>query len=275
MRHLGMGMALLALGCVSNAPPPIPLKPVRFLLINDLKIADTLPNGRGGLARVATVRRRLADQGRILFVLAGNALGSDGARMVDLLNRAKLDYATFGEQELNLGSDSLAARVADSKFTWISSNCTRPDGSPLPKVLPWDTLRVSGYKVALLGLTLQGDYPRDIRCANPDTAAHRTIETLSSDSADLIVAVTHQTTDADRDLLGREPKLDLILGGHVQKAADSVLSGRHVLKADENAQSAQFVTLWGGKDAWRQAVGLVPIDGTLPRDTAVAAALSR
>jgi hypothetical protein len=54
-----------------------------------------------------------------------------------------------------------------------------------------------------------------------------------------------------------------------------VLSGRHVVKAAENAQSAQFVTLWGGKDNWRQAVGLVPIDGTLPSDTAVAAALSR
>jgi 2',3'-cyclic-nucleotide 2'-phosphodiesterase (5'-nucleotidase family) len=270
-----VGLALLGLGCVSNAPPPIPLKPVRFLLINDLKMADTLPNGRGGLARVATVRNRLADQGKIVFVLAGDALAADGRKMVDLLNRAKLDYATFGEQELKLGSDSLAARVAESKFTWISSNCGRPDGTPLPKVLPWDTLRISGHKVALFGLTLQGDYPQDIRCTNPDTAAHRTIQALAADSADLIVAITHQTTNADRDLLTREPKLDLILGGHVQKAADSVVSGRHVVKGDENAQSAQFVTLWGGKDAWRQAVGLVPIDGTLPGDTAVAAALSR
>jgi 2',3'-cyclic-nucleotide 2'-phosphodiesterase (5'-nucleotidase family) len=275
LKYLALGSVALALACVSNAPPPIPLKPVRFLLINDVKVADTLPNGRGGLARVATVRSRLADQGPILFVLAGNALGSEGRRMVDLLNRAKLDYATFGEQELNLGSDSLAALVEQSKFTWVSSNCTRPDGSPLPKVLPWDTLRVSGHKVGLFGLTLEGNYAQNLRCSNPDSAAHRTIETLGSEAADLIVALTHQSTDADRELLGREPKLELILGGHVQKATDSVVSGRHAVKADENAQSAQFVTLWGGKDNWRQAVGLVPIDGTLPADTAVAAALSR
>ena len=275
MRYLPLGSILLALACYGSAPPPIPLKPVRFLLINDVNVADTLPNGLGGLARVATVRKRLADQGPVLFVLAGNGLGSSGRKMVDLLNRAKLDYATFGEHELSLGRDSLVARVAESQFTWVSANCTQPDGTALTKVLPWDTLRVSGYKVGLFGLTLQGSYPPDLRCTNPDSAAHRTIETLGAEAADLIVAITHQTTDADRNLLGREAKLDLILGGHVQKATDSVVSGRHALKADENAQSAQFVTLWGGKDGWRQAVGRVPIDGTLPSDTAVAAALRR
>jgi 2',3'-cyclic-nucleotide 2'-phosphodiesterase (5'-nucleotidase family) len=49
-----------------------------------------------------------------------------------------------------------------------------------------------------------------------------------------------------------------------------VVSNRHVVKADENARSAQFVTVWGGKGKWRQATGLVPIDQSLPPDTAVA-----
>ena len=275
MRSLASILLALTLSCYGGAPPPIPLDPVRFLSINDVQLPDTLPNGLGGLARVATVRQRLADQGPILFVLAGNALGSDAKRMVDLLNRAHLDFATFGEHELNLGPDALATLVAESQFTWISSNCTRPDGTPFPKVVPWDTVRVSGHKVGLFGLTLQGAYPTGIRCTNPDSAAHRTIQMLAADSADLIVAITHQSTDADRNLLGREAKLDLILGGHVQQATDSVVSGRHAVKADENAQSAQFVTLWGGKDDWRQAVGLVHINGALPADTAVAAALRR
>jgi 5'-nucleotidase len=43
-----------------------------------------------------------------------------------------------------------------------------------------------------------------------------------------------------------------------------------VVKADANAVSAQFVTLWGGKGSWRQAVGLVPINASLPSDTVVA-----
>lgn len=268
-------MVLAGFAC-GGPRPPEPLNPVRFLLINDVYVADTMSDGRGGLARVATVHTRLVDQGPILFVLAGDVLSPSllskyygGRQMVEALNAAKLDYATFGNHEFELEHDTLVARIAASNFKWISSNCTETNGTPFPKVLPWDTLRVSGHKVGLFGLTLIGNYRRYVRCVNPDSAAHVAIDTLSALGADLIVAITHQTVTADRDLLSREPKLDLVLGGHEHEAHDSVVSGRHVLKADANARTAQFVTLWGGKGQWRQAVGLVPIDSRLPSDTAV------
>jgi 2',3'-cyclic-nucleotide 2'-phosphodiesterase (5'-nucleotidase family) len=276
VKFVVLALSIAVTGCVSNAPPPIPLKPVRFLLINDVSIADTLDNGQGGLARVATVRRRLADQGPVVFVLAGDVLSPGpaskyyrGRQMVDVLNQAKLNYATFGNHEFDIEPDTLIARVAESEFKWLSANCSRANGTPFPKVLPWDTLRVSGHKVGLFGLTLQGTYSH-VRCTNPDSAAHRAIEALSAEGSDLIVGLTHQTMEADRNLLGREPKLDLVLGGHERQAQDSVVSGRHAVKADPDARTAQFVTLWGGKDSWRQAVGLVRIDNTLPGDTSVA-----
>jgi 2',3'-cyclic-nucleotide 2'-phosphodiesterase (5'-nucleotidase family) len=278
VRRLALAGALLGLAaCGGRARAPEPLNPIRFLLVNDVYVADTMADGRGGLARVATVRHRLADTGPVLFVLAGDLLAPSllskfygGRQMVEAMNAAKLDYATLGNHEFDLPVDTLEARIAASKFKWISSNCTRSDGTPFPHVLPWDTVRVSGHKVGLLGLTLQGAYPRRVRCTNPDSAAHETIERLTADSAELIVAITHQTIGADRDLLARELRLDLILGGHEHEAHDSVVSGRHVVKADANARTVQFVTLWGGKDKWRQAVGLVPIDSRLPEDTVVA-----
>jgi 5'-nucleotidase/UDP-sugar diphosphatase len=281
-RFLLLACLIGVVGCAGNAPPPIPLRPVRFLSINDVYVADTLADGGGGLARVATVRKRLADQGRVVFVLAGDVLSPSleskyfrGRQMVDALNAAKLDYATFGNHEFDFDADTLLARIAESDFKWISSNCTRPDGTPFPKVLPWDTLRVSGHKVGLFAVTLEGTYPSYVRCSDPDTAAHRTIETLASEGADLIVGLTHQTMQADRNLLGREPKLELILGGHEHEAQDSVVSGRHAVKADANAETAQFVTLWGGKGNWRQAVGRVAINSALPADTGVARVVSR
>ncbi|MFL5402198.1 MAG: bifunctional metallophosphatase/5'-nucleotidase [Gemmatimonadales bacterium] len=277
MRRLALALLLGGAGCIGNAPPPIALRPVRFLVINDVYVADTTQDGQGGLARVATVRQRLKDQGPVLFVLAGDllspSLGSKyfhGRQMVEALNAAKLDYATFGNHEFDFEADTLLARIAESKFKWISSNCNRTDGSAFPQVLPWDTLRISRHKVGIFGLTLQGHYPDYVRCANPDTAAHRVIQTLSDEGADLIVGLTHQPMAADRELLGREPKLDLILGGHDHVAMDSVVSNRHVVKADANARTAQFVTVWGGKGEWRQATGLVRIDANLPTDTAVA-----
>src|SRR3954467_5677191 len=268
--------------CYSSAPPPIPLRPVRFLSFSDLTTADTVTGDRGGLARVSTVRRRLRDQGPVLFVLSGDALSPSpaskffhGQQMIEALNAAQLSYATFGNHEFDLEGDTLLARIGASSFKWLSSNCTRPNGSAFPKVLPWDTVRVSGHKVGLFGLTLQGAYPSYVRCSNPDSAAHRAIETLTSEGADLIVGVTHQPTHADRDLLGREPGLDLVLGGHEEEAQDSVVTGRRGVKADADATTVEFITLWGGEGSWRQAVGRVPIDATLPRDTLVSVVVSR
>jgi 2',3'-cyclic-nucleotide 2'-phosphodiesterase (5'-nucleotidase family) len=263
VRRAWGGALVLLVGCLApGAKPPEPLNPVRFLLINDVYVADTMTDGRGGLARVATVRTRLADQGPILFVLAGDLLSPSllskyygGRQMVEAMNAAKLDFATFGNHEFELPRDTLVARIAESNFHWISSNCTQTDGSPFPKVMPWDTLRVSGHLVGLFGLTLQGDYRSYVRCADPDSVAHAVIETLGQLKADLIVGLTHQSIEADRGLLASEPTLDLILGGHEHEAHDSVVTSRHVLKADANARSAQFATLWGGTDALRAGTG--------------------
>ena len=278
MRRAALAVALIGVtSCMAGAGPPIPLDPVRFLLINDVYVADTMTDGQGGLARVATVRRRLADQGPVLFVLAGDLLSPsllskyyNGRQMVEALDSARLDYATFGNHEFELSVDTLNARIAESSFKWLSSNCTLADGTPFPGVLPWDTVRVSGHKVGLFGLTLPGPYRTQVRCTDPDNAAHRVIDTLAALGSDLIVGITHQALGADRDLLGREPRLDLILGGHEHEAHDSVVSGRHVIKADANSRTAQFVTLWGGKGEWRQAVGRVHIDNRLPDDSLVA-----
>ncbi|MCI0372690.1 MAG: bifunctional metallophosphatase/5'-nucleotidase, partial [candidate division NC10 bacterium] len=67
MRRALLALGLLA-GCVGGPPAPAPLNPVRLLLINDVYVADTMADGRGGLARVATVRRRLTDQGPVLLM---------------------------------------------------------------------------------------------------------------------------------------------------------------------------------------------------------------
>jgi 5'-nucleotidase len=271
-------LALLALlGCGTGLPPaPAPTNPTRYLSINDVYVADTLDDGSGGLARVATARQRIAAEGPTLLVLAGDFLSPSllskyyhGRQMVDALNAAKLDYATFGNHEFELNRDTLVARIAESNFKWLSSNCGEAGGQPFPKVLAWDTLRLAGKKIGMFGLTLQGDYPGYVRCTDPDSAARRMLDTLSAQGAEFIVAVTHQSLEADRALLNRELKLDLILGGHEHEAHTELIAGRHVLKADANARSMQFATVWGAKGQWRQAVALLPMHATIPVDTAV------
>jgi 2',3'-cyclic-nucleotide 2'-phosphodiesterase (5'-nucleotidase family) len=162
VRRLLLGTALLVTtACMSTgAGKPIPLNPVRFLLVNDVYVADTMADGSGGLARVATVRTRLADQGPILFVLAGDVLSPSllskyyNGRQMEAFNAARLDLATFGNHEVAAARHP-EARIAESDFRWISTNCGRADGTRSPRCCPGIRPSV-GAQGGIFGLTLIG-----------------------------------------------------------------------------------------------------------------------
>jgi 5'-nucleotidase len=281
-RAAALCTAAFALAGCAGLPSPAPSNPVRFVLINDVYVLDTLADGSGGLARVVTLRNRIAETGPTFFVLAGDVLSPSvlskyygGRQMVEALNAAKLDYATFGNHEFELPRDTLLARIAESKFKWISSNCTEADGKPFAGVRPWDTVTVQERKVGLFALTLPGEYRKYVACSDPDSAAKRAVDTLTALGARLVVGLTHQTIEKDVVLLQRDPRITLILGGHEHEHHDVTVGDRHVLKADADSRSAQFATVWGDSSGWHQAVNLVPISADLPADTAVAKLVAR
>ena len=273
---LGGGLAAL-IACTGLPPAPAPTNPLRFLSINDVYVADTLNDGSGGLARVATMRDRIKAEGPTLFVLAGDFLSPSllskyygGAQMIEALNAAKLDYVTFGNHEFEIPRDTLVARIRASHFKWLSANCREANGGAFPGVQPWDTVRLAGRKVGLFGLTLQGDYAKYVRCSDPDSAARIVVDTLIQQKVDLIVGITHQTVEADRALLNREGRLDIILGGHEHEHLTVPISNRYILKADANSRSAQFATVWGARSQWHEAVALLPVQPSVTPDTTVA-----
>jgi 5'-nucleotidase/UDP-sugar diphosphatase len=141
--------------------------------------------------------------------------------------------------------------------------------------VPWDTMRVFGSKIGIFGLTMQGPYPAYVKCGSPDSAAVVAIDSLTAMQADIIVAITHQTLAADVALLNREGQLDLILGGHEHEAHTVAVGSRYVLKADANAVSAQFMTIWGKKGEWREAPRLLDVKPNLPVDTTVQVVVDR
>lgn len=263
-------------------PPPPPVNPIRFLLVNDVYVLDTLADGSGGLARVATLASRLEAEGPTLFVLAGDVLSPSllskyvqGRQMVEGFNAAGLDYATFGNHEFELARDTLVRRIAESRFRWLSANCTEAGGTAFPGVARWDTVRMGGRLVGIFGTTMQGNYRSYVACGDADSAAAMAVDSLGALGAEFIVGLTHQTVAADRALLQREADLDLVLGGHEHHAITERQGERHLLKADANARSAQFATVWGRDGAWRQGVTLVPVDATIRPDSAVAAVTAR
>ena len=116
--------ALLLAACQSTRPPAT-FQPdgssFIVLQINDVYEISPLDRGRvGGMARFAAVLRRLeAENPNTIAVIAGDFLSPSlisslsrrvdgrevriaGEQMVDVLNAAGLDYATFGNHEFDV-----------------------------------------------------------------------------------------------------------------------------------------------------------------------------
>ncbi|MGI9078719.1 MAG: bifunctional metallophosphatase/5'-nucleotidase [Gemmatimonadaceae bacterium] len=274
---------ILALAMAACAPPEVHVVsmptsgPVRFLLVNDVYVLDTLRDGTGGLARVAAMRDSLERSGPVLFLLAGDVFSPSllskwyaGRHTLEGFNAAGLDYATFGNHEFELSRDTLLARISASRFKWLSANCGLADGAPFPGVRPWDTLTVNGVRVGLFGLTIVLPYARYVRCTDPDSAAHAAIIALKAAGADVVVGVTHQLLGADSALLVREPNLDVILGGHEHEVHTVTAGGRFLVKADANSRSAQLVTVSAtGGNFYAQRTEVMHAERGMRMDTAV------
>lgn len=267
----------------SASPPPI----VRMLLVNDVYVTDTLRDGSGGLARVAALRDSIerATGSRVLFVLAGDFLSPSvlgkwygGAQMVDGFDAARLDYATLGNHEFDQGRATLLARLGEAKFRWLSGNChDASTGAPFPGVRGWDTLRVNGVKVGILGTTVERDYSAWVRCRSADTVTTALVDTLQAQGAELTVALTHRWIFEDSATLANEPRIHAILGGHEHEGQRIAKDGRLLVKAVSNARTAVLVTFTRDVEraAWRVEDRVFRIGAGMREDSATKASVSR
>ena len=224
-------------------PTSAPSLSLTFLQLNDVYELLPLGNGtRGGLARVAYIRSLLLQENpATLTVLAGDLLspspiggavvnGSElqGRQMVDVMNALGLDYAVFGNHEMDLSNSSLLARIAESRFAWLSLNTLRADQPtvlfPGPAAAPSNpnpgyVLRtVNGIRLLLIALQIDSTVgsPRYVTILPPATAialARQRLRGLAG-QFDVAVALTHWDLDTDIALVEAVPELALVMGGH-------------------------------------------------------------
>ncbi len=261
---------------------------VRMLLVNDVYVTDTLRDGKGGLPRVAALRDSIerATKSRVLFVLAGDVLSPSvlskwygGAQMVDGFNAARLDLATLGNHEFDNSRANLVARLGESRFRWLSGNCGEANGTAFPGVRGWDTLRLAGVKVGILGTTVVRDYPSYVKCRNADSATTALADTLERQGAELIVALTHRFVFEDEGTLATEPRIQAILGGHEHEGRRAELDGRVMVKAVSNARTAILVTFTregqGRAARWRVRDQVFDIGRGMREEAVTAASVRR
>lgn len=280
----------IAGACASRTRAPVPNagaregRTIRMLLVNDVYVADTLRDGTGGLARVAHVRDSIerATGAPVLFVLAGDVLSPSvlgkwygGAQMVDAFNASRLDLATLGNHEFDGSRTNLVARLAESKFQWLSGNCSEATGGPFPGVRGWDTVRINGVRVGIFGTTVVRDYPAYVRCRNADSATTALVDTLQRAGAELIVGLTHRNYFEDTTTIRIEPRIVAILGGHDHNGRRWVRDGRLVTKAVSNARTASLVTFRQRGTVWQVEDEIIRIGAGIPDEPKTRAVVQR
>ena len=290
-RLLALLLLVSAIRVEAQEPAPVRLT---ILQINDVYEITPVEGGRsGGLARVATIRKRLlAGNANTLTVLAGDflspsALGTakvDGERlagkqMVAVLGAMGLDYATFGNHEFDIQESELLARLCESKFRYVSSNVTDATGKPFPGVVVREIVGVpGGFRVGFLGVTTSDNRKDWVRYGDYVETAREQVAALRG-QVDAIVALTHLTVEDDTRLVAEVPEIDLAIGGHEHE-------NRHlwrgsdftpIVKADANARSVNVIDLVFDPTSRRVdvSVRLVLVTEAVPEDPEVAAEVAR
>lgn len=298
MRHpIQLLLALaLATACTGGsvatsrpAPAPAPAsRTVAILHINDVyEITPGEGGAAGGLARVAGLRATLRERFPGLVTTLGgdyhspSAMGLavvDGQRlagrqMVDVLNQVGVDLAVLGNHEFDIREDEFRARLAEARFRILTSNVTDSAGRLFPGTLPRIVRTVptaSGpVRLGFFGVTLDDNRPAWVRFEDPIAAARREVALLR-DSADVIIALTHQTLAEDQLLLEDVPGIAALFGGHEHENY-LLRRGRAftpIIKADANARTVALATIALDSAAPRVDVTLLPIGRATPTDAA-------
>jgi 5'-nucleotidase len=253
-------------------------KTVKVTLVHFNDVYEILPveGGKsGGLARVATVVQQLkAANPAMLTTLGGDylspsALGTAkvdgqplaGRQMVDVLNAAGLDWATFGNHEFDVSEAAFRAHLAQAKFRIVSTNVTDAAGLSFPGVPTAVIVPLVAsertVRIGLIGVTLDATRKSWVRYRDPIESARTEVQKLRG-KVDAIVALTHLSLTQDTEFVTAVPGIDLVLGGHEHENWLMFRGPQFVpvVKADANARSLAIVTLSFGARGTRPDVSV-------------------
>lgn len=174
----------------------------------------------------------------------GNAyvdkVAEHGRPIVELMNRLGYDIATLGNHEFDFGQAHLGGML-DSVFNFpivcanlISDTCT------FRQPAAWEIIERGGVRIGIVGVITNYEgqgHPAGnrssyvgLRFPDPQQAAIEAADALR-DKVDLLVLLSHMGDDRDRELLMRESRYDLVIGGHTHEPIDTVICGTPLVQS--------------------------------------------
>ena len=235
---------------------------VTLLQVNDVYQISPVDKGRrGGLARVATLRREIASESpHTLYLLAGDTLAPSvasnifrGRQMIEAWNATGLDIAVLGNHEFDFGDATLRERMRESKFTWLGSNVfDRKTGNLFNGMPPFVVREFEGVRVGFFGLTTTetahtSSAGEDVEFRDPCLTARSALRALRARGVRAVVAVTHLTLAEDKRLARCAPGIDAIIGGHEHTVLTSLSGRTPIFKMGSDARNLGRVDLFVSK----------------------------
>ncbi|QSQ13923.1 bifunctional metallophosphatase/5'-nucleotidase [Myxococcus landrumensis] len=290
---LPLALFLASAPSTSQAAAPAPgTTRLTFLHLADVyQVQPQEHGGRGGLARVSTLRKRVLAESptpHVLTLLGGDTLSPSvesllemdgkplkGRHMVDAWNALGLDVAVLGNHEFDFGDDVLRERIRQSRFPWLGANVTdSKTGALFDGVKAFELREMGGIPVGLFGVVIPET--KTTTKAGPDTqfgdvcaAAKDAVAKLREAGAKVVLGLTHLSLAEDK-ALARCVKVDALLGGHDHVGAADRSTGTPIFKVHSDALELGRLTLdvdtatgTVRKVSW----SLIPVTKKVPEDT--------
>ncbi|MBI4455123.1 MAG: 5'-nucleotidase C-terminal domain-containing protein [Acidobacteria bacterium] len=260
---------------------------VTLLQLND--VYQTAPGDkgtRGGLARVATLRKKIAAESpHTLLILAGDTISPStasnlfkGRQMIAAWNAVGLDYAALGNHEFDFGDTVLRERIQESGFVWLAANVIdRNTGRPFGDTPPYAIRNFDGIKIGFFGLltpdTARNSKPsQEVEFRDPLQTAAQLVPKIRALGAKVVVAITHLSMSQDKELARAAP-IDLILGGHEHTLLQSLSGRTPIFKVGSDARNLGRIDLNISSDSGAlQSIDweIIPVTSDVPEDTGAA-----
>jgi sulfur-oxidizing protein SoxB len=210
----------------------------------------------GGLDRVATVINSIRAARPDALLLDGGDTwhGSytchqtQGQDMVNVMNALKPDAMTF-HWELTLGSDRVAELVEGLPFAALGQNIFDAEwDEPAELFPPYKFFERGGVKIAVIGQAFPympianpgwmfPEYSFGIR----DERMQEMVDEVRAQGAELVVCLSHNGFDVDKQMAGKVTGIDVILSGHTHDALpEPVLVGDTIIVA--SGSNGKFVS---------------------------------
>ena len=210
----------------------------------------------GGLDRVATVVNHIRSERPDALLLDGGDTwhGSytchhtAGQDMVNVMNTLRPDAMTF-HWEFTLGSERVNEIVEDLPFAALGQNIFDSEwDEPTEMFPPYKFFETGGVKVAVIGQAFPympianpgwmfPEYSFGIRDENMQAM----VDEVRAQGAELVVCLSHNGFDVDKQMAGIVTGIDVILSGHTHDALpEPVLVGKTIIVA--SGSNGKFVS---------------------------------